>query len=428
VQNVKWLRAPFAGRTLINNVVALTSLQGLTYVFPVILVPYLARVLGPTAWALVVFCQAFAGCLQIVVEYGFQLSATRELAAHRDSRETCGAILTEVTATKLVLLSVAGAAVYVASPFLSHLSTRPLLLWSGMIWMAGQALNMAWFFQGIERLKTAVVADVAAAVISTTAILCFVHRPDEGWKVLLFQGCASITTAAYALYRAATYSVVVRPVWPRIFARLWSGRHAFGYRLALSAYSTANPVLLGWMAPVLAVGYFSGADKIARALLVLVYPIAQALYPRVNYHRKLNSDKAARLAGIGLMVSGSLGVGSGILAFVAAPEIVRFLLGPKFIPAIELLQVLALICPLISVNTVLVYHWLLPRFLDAALTGVTVTAGFFNVCMAVLLVPRYGALGMAWAVVAAEAMVTASCGLILMYGSLRGNRKPVAHD
>jgi PST family polysaccharide transporter len=168
------------------------------------------------------------------------------------------------------------------------------------------------------------------------------------------------------------------------------------------------------MAPVLAVGYFSGADKIARGLLLLVYPIAQGLYPRINYHRIVDSKKAARLAIIGLLVAAAIGIAAGAAAFTAAPALTRLLLGSQFLPAIGVLRILALLCPLIAVNTMLVYQWMLPRFLDAALIRVTVLAGVLNICMALLLVPRYAAVGMAWAVVGAEIFVLVGCSLVLV--------------
>ena len=100
--------------------------------------------------------------------------------------------------------------------------------------------------------------------------------------------------------------------------------------------------------------------------------------------------------------------------------LVRLLLGSRFLPSVDVLRALALLCPLIAINTVLVYQWLLPRFLDASLTRLTLTAGVINVCFALLLAPRYGAVGMAWAVVLTEVFVLGGCCFSLM----RARRAP----
>ncbi|MFX9912081.1 oligosaccharide flippase family protein, partial [Acinetobacter baumannii] len=72
---------------LVQNVLALYGVQIANYLFPLITVPYLARVLGPKGWGMVAFAQAFGQYLMLVVEYGFSLSATREVARSRDSLE-----------------------------------------------------------------------------------------------------------------------------------------------------------------------------------------------------------------------------------------------------------------------------------------------------------------------------------------------------
>jgi len=417
---IRALGRPFAGKTLLSNAFATASQHTLNHLFPLILIPYLTRILGPVGWGLVAFTQAFAQLVQVGVEYGFQLSATRELAINRHSRQKCAATLAEVTAAKLLLLSVAVMAAIILSKLIPHLESQPLLLWSAVIWTAGHALNMTWFYQGIERLRPAVVADLVGGVTSTVAVFFLVRHPDDGWKVLLIQGIASLLAAFATFYQAVGYSGLVRPSLSQVFQRIQSGRHTFVYRFALGTYSFGNPFVLGWMAPVSTVAYFAGADKITRATLLLVYPLAQALFPRVNYHAERGDEKAGRLATIGLIVAAVIGIASGIAVVLGAPVLVRLLLGSRFLPSVDVLRALALLCPLIAINTVLVYQWLLPRFLDASLTRLTLTAGVINLCFALLLAPRYGAVGMAWAVVLTEVFVLGGCCFSLM----RAHRAP----
>ncbi len=175
-------------------------------------------------------------------------------------------ILSEVDAAKFLLLCVVATAAIVSLRANPHFHSHPLLLLSALIWMAGQSANMGWFYQAIERLRPALIADLSAGLISSAAILALVKRPEDGWKVLLLQGCASLGTAAFAFCWALVGSGVVRPAWSGIVARLRSGRHVFGFRFALGIYSFGNPFILGWLASATAVGHYSGAEKIARAL------------------------------------------------------------------------------------------------------------------------------------------------------------------
>jgi PST family polysaccharide transporter len=258
------------------------------------------------------------------------------------------------------------------------------------------------------------------------AILLLVHRPEDGWKVLAMTGTASLIAAAVA-YRWACREVPLRsPGWHsirRLYASAWP---LFSYRAAQTLYSTANPFLLGLLAPASAVGYFGGADRIARAFLAVVNPLAQTVYPRISYLAAHSKKEAVRFSRIALFAGGFIGLASGTVVWLGAPLWIQFLLGAAFSPAIPALRVLALLCPLIAINTVLAFVWLLPRYLDRRLNRLTLCAGGVNLGLALWAAPRYWEIGMAWAVVCAEIFVL--FGLILSVRSPRPKGRRTAGE
>jgi len=71
----KWLRS-----SLFYDIALLYGVQCTRYFLPLVQVPFLARVLEPTGWGAMAFAQGFSAYLMLIVEYGFNLSATREIA------------------------------------------------------------------------------------------------------------------------------------------------------------------------------------------------------------------------------------------------------------------------------------------------------------------------------------------------------------
>src|SRR5206468_11218007 len=93
---------------------ALFSVQLFRKLMPVITMPYLARVLGATGWGTVAFVQGFATCIILLVEFGFYISGTREVARWRESRQKLGDICSGVLGAQILLaLGVASALILV---------------------------------------------------------------------------------------------------------------------------------------------------------------------------------------------------------------------------------------------------------------------------------------------------------------------------
>jgi PST family polysaccharide transporter len=179
----------------------------------------------------------------------------------------------------------------------------------------------------------------------------------------------------------------------------------FVFRSGESLYGVGNVFVLGLFAPPVVVGYFASAEKISKAIFGLLNPIREALYPRLSSLARHGSEAAMGLARIGVvvMVSGGLALGAGV--FVFAPLLVRILMGPGFAPAVTVLRILAALPPILSVTYSVGLQWLLPLGRDGEVNRIILTAGALNLALAVLLAPRFAHLGMAAAVVTAEAFV-----------------------
>ena len=410
--------SPRPGSRILHNALALYAVQGSALILPLITLPYLARVLRPDGWGVVVFAQSYGIWLALLLHYGFAFSATRAVARDREDPARLAEIVRGVQAAKVLLLlgiAVIGAVTWLAIPLFRQHSAHFLWAWIGAV---GYGFTPIWFFQGTERLRAAAAFDVCSRAIGTAGVFLFVRDPSHGWIVLAlraFSDLASTGVLTLWMYR------VVRPLrfdWRAGREALREGWTLFVFSSAASAYTTANAFLMGLMAVPREVSFFGAGERIVRAGSTLLSPLSQAVYPRVSHLAAHDEAGARRLIRRSLVPFVGLGVALGAGLALSAPLLTRIAFGEEYGPAVNVIRVLAFIPPLLGIGTVLGIHWALPMGMERIYMRFVVGAGVLNVVLAVLLVPRYGALGMAVAAVLAEASVEAGL-LWLAFGSGR---------
>ena len=404
----------FFRHTLVQNALALYSVQIVGYVVPIVTIPYLARVLGATGWGLLSFAQAFGSCWTVLGEYGFSLSATREVAYHRDNRQKLTEIFAGVLGAKMLLAAASLPLAFLAGLWIPAFRDHPILLWTGMFCALAQGFNVMWFFQGFERMRLVAVLDISTRALATLGIFVFVRKPDQAWRVLVLQGVGYLLSFAIGLGLAYRELPVRLPSWNSCREALRTGWSTFLFRGSATLYSVGNAFILGLFVPPQFVGYYAGAQKISGGFWgLLLGPICQALYPRLSHLVHRDRDRAARLARMGLALMAGGGALMGVVVFFASPLLVQIFLGKDFAEAVPVLRILSLLLPILGLNFALGIQWMVPLGLDRAFSIITVLAGLTNIALATALASNYKELGMAWAVVCAEIFVAVSLYTVL---------------
>ena len=396
-------RAP-AGIT--QNVIALYGVQAGRKLIPLVSIPYLARVLGPAGWGTVAFVTALAEFIVILVEFGFNISATREVARNRDCPETCGKVMAGVVGAQM-LLAAAGVILALAiSPWIPLIAGKPLLLGAGLFYAVAQGFAPHWFFQGLERMRLSAALEISGKLAALGALFVFVHGPADGWKVLALGGLAPGLTTVVGFWLAYRNLPVFLPTWKLVRPAVVMGWPMFLFRSAESLYGVGNAFILGLFSTPEIVGYFAAAEKIAKAAFGLLNPIREAIFPRLSHLAATGGEEAAaplaRMSATIMIVGGAV-LGAGL--YICAPLGTRLLLGGAFTPAVTVLRILSLLPVLLAVTYAVGFQWLLPFGKDGVINRIIICAGLINVALSFLLAPPYGHIGMAWAVVAAEAFV-----------------------
>jgi len=393
---------------MVHNIVALFGTQIARYVFPLIVIPYLARILGPTQWGIVALAQALGMYYMMVVDFGFQLSATRRIARAHGDEQKMEVILAGVLGAKIVLSVFCLLSLAVLQLVVPAFKAHGLIMCEGAISGIASGFSMLWFYQGIEDMKTSSAIDVAGRAISAGGIFLFVHTKNDAWRVLAVQAFGFTVITVWMLILAYRR---VRFVWPTRSTTIEALRESasmFLFSGALSLYTTANTLILGMVASPYSVGLFAGAEKLMRAMAGVLLPFSQSIYPRINKLMLTSTQKAIHLSRLSLAGMGAIGLLMGGGTYYFAPLIVHLALGDKFGGSIAVLRTLGLLLPILAVSNVLGMQWMLPLGMDRVFNTIIISAGLLNIGLGFWWATRWQHTGMAWAVLCSELLVATS--------------------
>jgi len=322
-------------KRLLSNFFSLSVLQGANYILPLITLPYLVRVLGPEKFGLVAFAQAFIQYFVILTDYGFNLSATREVSIHRENKQKVSEIFTSVMIIKFVLMLLSlillCAVVFSFSKFKSD--WQIYFLTFGVV--IGQALFPVWFFQGMERMKYIAFLNIASKLLFTILIFVVVRKASDYVYVPLINSCGFILAGVLG-QRLAFRNFSIRLHLPTINC-LWShlkdSTQFFLSRASVSIYTSSNTFFLGLFTNNTVVGYYSAAEKLYLAFRGIYQPLTTAIYPYMAKYRNISLYK--KIFKSSMLLNSVFCV----LLFVFNRQLVALLFGNDFHQSVVVLRI-----------------------------------------------------------------------------------------
>lgn len=395
-------------KRVLSNVFSLGSLQAANYLFPLIIAPYLIRVLGPEYYGLIAFSTATVTYFGLLTDYGFNLSATSQIALHRHDLHKLNEIFSAVMIVKffLMLLSLILLILLVNSfnKFAEH-SALYLITFTMVI---GQFLFPVWLFQGMETMKYITYINLLTKAAFTLSIFIFVQSENDYLYVPLFTGIGAIISGIYALYFVRHKFGIRFSIQPfsLVKIQLIDGWHLFLSTIVMSLYTVSTTFILGLLTNNTVVGYFAAADKIILAAKGLFTPVIQALYPMLItkiQHDKPSATQWIKKVTVGMAAYTSI-ISLALLCF--AQEIVMLLFGQAYTESVPLLKIMAFLPFFIGLSNVFGLLVMINYGFKKQFTAILTLSAILGLGLSLYFVPIFESRASASIIVVVEAIVT----------------------
>jgi O-antigen/teichoic acid export membrane protein len=379
------------------------------------------RVLGTEQIGLIFLAQALMQYFVVLTDYGFNLTASRDIAMYKEDSLKVRQIFSTVIFVKLSLMLLSFLLLIVMVFSIPRFRADWSVYLVSFLSVAGAVLLPVWFFQGLEKMKYITIVNVAGGLISTMAIFALVRDPSD---VLLAAGlrAGGVLLAGllglYVVWHIAPVRLTL-PSPQEVKATLHGGWNVFVSQLSQTLLGTSMIPFLGLFYGNLIVGYFSIAQKMVLAAIGLSIPISNAIYPRVSALFAESQDLAIAFLRKALLFGGLLFLAAGVCLFLGADIAIRLITGEANHSISVLVKIMAVLPLTVFVDNVYGTQILLPLGMEKQFMKAIVYSGLFAVASALLLVPTFGAVGAAITFVASEVLVLV---LLIMYVRRTGIR------
>lgn len=362
------------------------------------------------------YAMSFAAWLAIFIEYGFNISSTREIAsASGDEQVTSVVAGTQAAKLLLVVATVPFLffAVYLVPVFEGN------FFWALVAWLLGilTALSPIYYFQGRENLKIVGYTEVLSGSVMLAAVYFMIHSSQDFYTlafIVLATRVLSLTVLNWRMYKGKNLGMKDLLNFSEGIDRLRSGFNIFIFQAAVSLYTSFNVVFLGFFCSPVQVGIYASAERLMRAGIGFMGQFSNAIFPRLNALNAEDPLKMKKLRSKVLIAFCVMGLCGMLLTWVIAPTIVRYMFADHADDVLKILEILALIVPAIALSNVLGFQYLLVERREKIFNVIISCAALMNVVMAYFLVMHYQVEGMAISWVTIEWLITIVIGVTVI--------------
>lgn len=338
----------------IKDVFYLVVLQGLNYVAPLLVLPYLMIVLGAEKFGYIGFSLSVAQYLMLIVDFGFNLSATKRIALAKENPEELNKIFSATVGAKVILLGISFFLLLVVS-LIPQFEVYRTTMFVMFLVVIGQAGLFVFLFQGLGQIKWVSIFNGIAKISILPLTFWLVKSPDDYLWAAFLQGMVAVVAAVIS------WGMMVKNKWVKLVkvsalqikSELVDSFPLFLSTAATSVYTACFVIVLGYFATPQEVGQYSAVDRIMRALCYLVMvPILQVFYPyiaRTSQQNKIEAYKKVKGVFV-LTVVGMLLV--GVFLFFASPFMVYFL-GDDYLHTDFLFKIMAFVPIFVGIGGVI---------------------------------------------------------------------------
>lgn len=404
------------GKVLVENFAYLSLLQVAGYVFPLLTLPYLARVIGVEGFGKIAFASGIMVWIQTIADWGFNFTATRDVAKNRDNKDKVSEIFSNVLWARCVLMIFSFAVLLVLVLFVPEFKENATVIFVTFLMIPGHIMFPDWFFQAMERMKYITILNLLSKLLFTAAVFIFITDKDDYILQPLFVSLGFVVSGIIAMYYIlGRWRVrLCRPSWFGIKTTIKNSTDVFVNNLMPNLYNSFSVVLLGMWGGSVSNGKLDAGNRFVNIVQQFMTIISRVFYPFLS--RRI--DKHDLYVKFNVLVALCLSV----MLFFGAPLLIRIFFTEEFNDSILVLRILSVSILFLSLSNIYGTNYMIIEGYERKLRNVTAISSLIGFVLSFPLIYNFDFVGAAITITLTRGIL----GVSIMECALRLKRSKIA--
>lgn len=391
-------------KILKNYLYNLTN-QLVNIIIPVITIPYISRVLGPEMLGINAYTYSIISFFVLIANLGISIYGNRTIAYARDSLETRSKVFWEIVVIKLIM---AGIAFIFLFGFIEFYGEYTEYIYMYSILILATALDISWFFVGLEDFRKIVIRNIFIKISSLLLIFFLVNSSNDLSFYIFIISLSSFLGNLILWGSLRPYIKTARLKQMQILLHLHPIFILFIPQIASFVFINLNKILLANTSNISELGFFDNADKIIRILLTIIVAIGAVVFPRLaNSYKKGDMETVKNFLKISFDISSFLSFPFTIGLIVVSSSFSSLFFGDSFSGIELVISILALELIFMGWSSNLGNQFLVAINESRGLTISLIFAIIAVFLSSLFVLPIYGATGAAITSVLGEVIILA---------------------
>jgi len=394
-----------------KNYIYNTSYQLFILLVPIIIAPYLARILGAEKLGIYGYIYSFTSIMSTIGLLGIYTYGNRETAYCRDKKEVLSSNFWEIMLIRGFLCIVTSIIFFTISTKSVYGNYFNLFYF----WLLADFIDITWLFVGMENMKPAVAKNFFAKIITVVGIFVLVKSKEDLWLYLTLISISTLV-ANLSVY-PLLLKVIDKPKFisvdkEKIKKHIGGACLLFLPQVATIMYLQVDKVMIEMLTGQTSqIAFYLYAEKIINIPLALIIGLNTVMMPRIaNEFRKGNMGSMRLYLNKAVNFSLFLAFPMFIGLVNIAHKFIPWYLGSEFLPTIKALIMLS---PLIVINAlsgVAGQQYFVATNQINIILRAYVPAAIINFGINLVLIPKFGFLGAATA-----SLIASFISLLILY-------------